>query len=70
MKPPMIASQIDGALVRAPNDCVSHCVFYCVFYCVSHCVFYCVSHQVSDLKELVCESLAVHAASCAELRKV
>ena len=62
MKPPMIASQIDGALVRAPNDCVSHCV--------SHCVFYCVSHQVSDLKELVCESLAVHAASCAELRKV
>ena len=62
MKPPMIASQIDGALVRALNDCVSHCV--------SHCVFYCVSHQVSDLKELVCESLAVHAASCAELRKV
>ena len=66
MKPPMIASQIDGALVRAPNDCVSHCVSHCVFYCV----FYCVSHQVSDLKELVCESLAVHAASCAELRKV
>ena len=25
--------------------------------------------QVNDLKELVCESLAAHAASCAELRK-